>query len=318
LAVLVPFIVDTKLPVWNTALASLLMFLSLGLLVNTSGQISLCHFGFLAIGATTFAHMQARGLPWPVAVLIAGLTVVPVGAIISIPAIRLSGLYLALATLGFGVVLAQFFYPKGIMFGSSSSLVTSRPSWFQSDREYYFLLLAIGLVGIAAVIVIQRSRLGRLLRGIADSPTALSSLGTNTNISRVLVFCISAFMAGVSGSLIAGLFGAVGREQFQFLQSLVALSVLMVLGQRTIPAAILGCLALYVPQAYLHGNADVAQWTQLVFGLLAIGIAVLAGGRVSAALARSAAKNHGRLRGPAGERRDLARPEPAYASVGRS
>ena len=90
---------------YTNALIFVILFLSLALLLNTSGQISLCHAAFVAIGASTFSHLTTdQGLPWLLALLGAGLVVVPVGALLSLPAIRLSGLYLALATFGFGIL----------------------------------------------------------------------------------------------------------------------------------------------------------------------------------------------------------------------
>ena len=286
-AVLVPFFVGNKLPSWNNALAQLPLLLSLGLLVRTSGQISLCQIGFAAIGATTFAHMLGDGLPWLLALVVAGLVTVPVAAIIAIPAIRLSGLYLALATLGFGILLAQFFYSKSYMFGTSISLKTSRPHFFgfETDKGYYYLLLIFGLLAIVFVTVIERSRLGRLLRGMADSNTALTMIGTNTNITRVLVFCASGFLAGISGGLIACLFSAINLEPFNYVESLLYLAVLMVFGRRTVPAAILASIALTLPSAYISG-ANVLNYEELLFGVLIIGIAVVSSGRVNAAIGR--------------------------------
>jgi branched-subunit amino acid ABC-type transport system permease component len=320
LGLLLPQLVGHKLPVWNTALAQLLLFLSLGLLVNTSGQISLCHIGFVAIGATTFAHAQAGGFPWGLAVLFAGLAAVPVGAIVAIPAIRLSGLYLALATLGFGVMLSQFFYLKSFMFGNQTGLVTSRPHilGLGTDKGYYYLLLAFGVAGIAFVTTVERSRIGRLLRGMADSPTALTALGTNTNITRVLIFCTSAFLAAVSGALAAGLFGSINRDQYQYLYSAVVLAVLMVCGRRTVAAAVVASVALTVPPAYL-GGGRIPVWTQLLFGLAAALVAVVAGGGAVTGLGRAATKYRERLQGPAGARwaeSETSRDRPLALSMG--
>lgn len=305
-AVLVPFVVGTRLPTWTSAMAAVPLFLSLGLLVFTSGQISLCHIGFAAIGATTLGHMLSNGVPWFLAVLIAGLVTIPVGALVAIPAIRLSGLYLALATLGFGILLAQFFYIKPFMFGLGNSLSTGRPGSFgmDSDKGYYYVLLGFALASIALVVAVERSRLGRLLRGMADSPAALSMLGTNTNLSRVLVFCISAFLAGISGALTAGLFGSINREPFNYVQSLVILSVLIISGRRTVPAAVIGVVLLVVPPAYLTGT-HTADYFQLFFGLAAIFVAVSSGGRLSTHFARRAALHEARLVGPAGDRAPL-------------
>lgn len=312
--VLVPHVVGSKLPIWTTAVAFIPLFLSLGLLVRTSGQISLCQVGFAAIGAAGFAHMQDFGLPWLLALLVGALIAVPVGALIAIPAIRLSGLFLALATLGFGILLSQFFYVKDYMFGQGNGLPTTRPAFagLDGDKGYYYALLAFAAISVVVVLVIERSRLGRLLRGMSESPGALSMLGTNTNITKVLIFCISAFLAGISGGLLVGLNGTASQEGFVFFQSLVVLAVLMIFGQRTVPAAILGSIALNLLPAYV--TVDPAYF-QLAFGVLAIVVAVSSGGRLSSFLASVTAKSQERAHGPGGARRKEPSPQPQTASV---
>ena len=117
----VPGWVGSYLPVYAAALADTILFLSLGLLVKTSGQVSLCQYAFTAVGAAAMGHLAGAGVPWLAALLIAGL--------IAIPAIRLSGVFLALAALGFGILLEQMFYTMGFMFGSTSSgLEVSEPN----------------------------------------------------------------------------------------------------------------------------------------------------------------------------------------------
>ncbi|HEX3826805.1 MAG TPA: ABC transporter permease [Sporichthyaceae bacterium] len=271
-ALLVPHIVGSRLPVWISALSQVLLFLSLGLLVHTSGQVSLCHVALAAVGAAAFAHAESGGVPWGLAVLWGGVVAIPVGAMVAIPAIRLSGLFLGLATLGFGIFIAQFFYTKSYMFGLDD-LKTHRPSAFESDTSYYYLLLAFAIVGIALILTIQRSRLGRLLRSLGDSPTALATLGASANITRVLVFCISAFIAGIGGALYAGEFGSVGGTGFNFVGSLVLLAVLAASGRSTITGAILGPVLVYVLPAY-HSGAD--DGFQIAFGAGAILAAVFA------------------------------------------
>ncbi len=105
LLLVIPHVVGAKLPGYNVALTQVLLFVSLHLLVRTSGQISLCHFGFAAVGAAGFGHSANNGAPFFLALLIGGLWCLPLALIVAVPAIRLSGLYLALATLGFGIVL---------------------------------------------------------------------------------------------------------------------------------------------------------------------------------------------------------------------
>ncbi len=138
---LVPNLAGSRLPVYNIAMTQVLLFLSLHLLVRTSGQISLAQVGFAAVGAAGFGHMLGNGVPFFLALLIGGLICLPVALVVAVPAIRLSGLYLALATLGLGITLAQYAYDKPYMFGSQ--LLTRRPGGFDDDKSYYYLLLAV-------------------------------------------------------------------------------------------------------------------------------------------------------------------------------
>lgn len=301
LAVLVlPSVVGAKLSGYNVALTQVVLFVSLHLLVRTSGQISLCHVGFAAVGAAGFGHMLHHGLPFFAALLVGGLVCLPLALVVSVPAIRLSGLYLALATLGFGIVLSQYAYVKSYMFGGGS-LVTSRPAGFHGDRAYYYLLLAIAVAAVLLVLLVERSRLGRLLRAMSDSPLALAMLGTSVNVSRVLVFCISGFLAGISGGLYASMFGAVNQDTFNYVQSLLVLTVLAIAGRRAVMAAFLAPALLYVVPLYID-DVTVSRLLQLSFGLGAILAAVSSQGGLTTALGRAAERSAGRLRGPASKR----------------
>jgi ABC-type branched-subunit amino acid transport system permease subunit len=271
-------------------MSEVVLFLSLGLLVRTSGQISLCQIGFLAIGAAASGHMLEHHVPWLIAVLLAGAVTVPVGALIAIPAIRLSGLYLALSTLGFGILLANYFYGKTYFFGSRVGLHSSRPSFMSTDKEYYYVLLAFAVASMALVVLVERARLGRLLRGLADSPLALSTLGVSVNITRVLVFCLSAFLAGISGAIGASIFGGVTQDSYSYVVSLVILAIFAISGSSTIVAAVIAPLISVVQPAYIH-NANATNWLQLGFGAAAIGTALLSEGRFGALMAKGLAQS---------------------------
>ncbi|MGQ0630951.1 MAG: branched-chain amino acid ABC transporter permease [Sporichthyaceae bacterium] len=301
-ALTVPMWAGSHQIAWNVALSQVALFLSLQLLVRTSGQISLGQIGFAAIGASTFAHMLSRDVPWLLALLIGGLVCVPAALIIAVPAIRLSGLYLGLATLGFGIVLNQFFYTKDYMFGFGS-VDTPRPGvWGMDDDErYYYLLLAIAVVAIALVLWIERSRLGRLLRGMADAPVALSTLGLAVNVSRTLVFCVSGFLAGISGALFASMFGSVSAESYFFIQSLIVLAVLAISGRRTVMVAIVAPILLFVVPNYIT-NPDFFTVLQMFFGLAAILVAVGSQGAFDRWYGSTAARFTHRRSGPASVR----------------
>jgi ABC-type branched-subunit amino acid transport system permease subunit len=297
-AVIVPQVVGVRLVSWNVAMAQVVLYLSLGLLVRTSGQISLCQIGFAAIGGTTMAHLLSGHVPWLLAVLLAGLVVVPVGALISIPAIRLSGLYLGLATLGFGILLAQYFYSKSYLFGTSGNITTARPFGFSGDKAYYYVLLAFAVAGIGLIVLVERSRLGRLLRGLADSPTALSTLGTSINVSRVLVFCLSSFLAGISGALTACVFAKISPDSYNYVQSILILAIFAVSGTSTVVAAIVAPVISVIPPAYIN-SSKTADWLQVAFGLAAIVVALSSQGRLSQAVGRLAARSESSHAGPA-------------------
>lgn len=296
---LIPNLAGSRLPVYNIALTQVMLFLSLHLLVRTSGQISLAQVGFAAVGAAGFGHMLGRGVPFFLALLIGGLICLPLALIVAVPAIRLSGLFLALATLGLGIMLSQYAYDKHYMFGSQ--LLTRRPNGFETDKSYYYLLLGLAVAALAVVLVIEHTALGRLLRAMSDSPLALTSLGASVNVARVLVFCIAGFLAGISGGLYSSLFGAATQDTFNYVLSLLALAVLTIAGRRTIIVAFVAPFLLYVLPAYID-NVKLDQALQLAFGLGAIMAAAASQGGFATWVAKSGEMHARRMRGPAGKR----------------
>ena len=277
--VLIPDIAGLHLVDWTSFLAMFIMFLSLGLLVRTSGQVSLCHVTFLAIGVVTLSHLTTSlHWPWLFALLVGGLITIPIGALLAIPAMRFPGLYLALATFGFGVFVQYMFYGQSFMFGGSGISVTvPRPhlSWISldSDRGYYYLLLVIAVATALAIIMLNRSRLGRLLRGLADSPRGLATSGTSINITRVIVFCISAFIAGVSGGLAGGAVSAVNGLSYEPLLSLTFFALIIITVGGDPWYALLAAAGESLIPSYFT-NPNVANYLQLAFGAGALLYAV--------------------------------------------
>jgi ABC-type branched-subunit amino acid transport system ATPase component/branched-subunit amino acid ABC-type transport system permease component len=276
---LVPDFAGIHLADYSRFLAMTILFLSLGLLVRTSGQVSLCHVTFMVIGVCGFSRLVvAHHWPWGLALIVAGLIAVPIGALLAIPAIRLSGLYLALATFGFGLLVQYMFYSESYMFGVTGIIAVPAPraraiGLTGSDKTYYYLCLALAIVALAAVIGITRSRLGRLLRALADSPTGLATSGTSVNITRVLVFCLSAFLAAIAGILEAGGTGYASGASYQPLISLIYFA-LIVISVGGMPWYALGAAAAFVIFPSYVTSADTANWLQIVFGASAILFAI--------------------------------------------
>jgi ABC-type branched-subunit amino acid transport system permease subunit len=272
LLLLAPHLAATKVPLFTTAAAFVFIFASLHLLVRTSGQVSLCHMALAAIGAAVFARCSQAGIPFGVSVLLAGLATVPVGAVIAVPAIRLSGVYLAIATFGFGILVQNLAFPSFLLFGPRLTQDAHRPSLAAGDNAYYYLVVVLALLACLAVVVVRRSRLGRCLRALADSPAAVAAQGASGNVVRVLVFCISAFLAGVGGALIGPITGSASGVTFSFSVSLILIAVLFIAGRRPVISAFVAAGAYIVVPSYVHGE-DAGTWTQIVFGVAALVVA---------------------------------------------
>jgi ABC-type branched-subunit amino acid transport system ATPase component/branched-subunit amino acid ABC-type transport system permease component len=281
LAVLVflpEFVARSTLPFWIAGLISVLMLLSLGLLVRLSGQVSLCHAAFAAIGAVAFSQFHVDlGLPWTVSLLLGALVAVPVGALVALPAIRLSGLYLALATFGFGILVQQLLYSRDFMFtalGQGRSM--PRPDFAKSAPDFYYVVLAVVVVAAVVVVVIQRGRLGRLLQGMADSPTAVTAMGLSGGVAKVIVFCVSAFLAGIAGVLfgVSRLFAVGADPFFQPFSSLQLLAQLVLAPLAEPWFALIGLTG--VLPGYIPGE-ETTEVLGVLFGLFALLVAMRGG-----------------------------------------
>lgn len=279
LLAMVPWVVGNYIGFWTVGLTQVIMLLSLGLLVKTSGQVSLCQATFGAIGAVAFSQLTVgAGIPWFAALIIAGLIVVPVGAFVAIPAIRLPGVFLALATFGFGIFVQQMLYSTSWMFTTlSSGRAAPRPSIGSTDTGYYYVVLAITVVTALVMVAIHEARLGRLLRGLSDSPLAVATMGLSTNTTRVIVFCISAFFAAVSGILYAASinFAVSSDIHFDPFYSLTLLAMLALAPFAEPWYAIFALIAAVIP-GYLT-STNVTWWLNVIFGVSAIAVALQGG-----------------------------------------
>jgi branched-subunit amino acid ABC-type transport system permease component len=271
-----PSLVGPYLPVYTAGVAYVIIFLSLALLVRTSGQVSLGQLAFAAVGAVASSRLAAEaGLPWVLAVVIGAFFAVPVGALLAIPAVRRSGLYLALATFGFAVTLQRLFFGTTLMFQAkhTGSLPAPRPGFAQGDNAYFYVVAVFLAAAVAFVTLLHRSRLGRLLRAMADSPTALNTYGTNVTVVKVLVFCVSAFLAGLGGALLGPITGSTGPANFESFNSLLLLVVLVISVGSEITASIGAAAALMVIPSYITSET-LTEYFPLLFGVAAIVVAI--------------------------------------------
>ncbi|HEV7865681.1 MAG TPA: ABC transporter permease [Acidimicrobiia bacterium] len=269
-AAVLPVVLNgSQLLVASTAVAFVAIFASLSLLVGLSRQLSLCHAVFVVFGATTLSHLLSAGVPYVAALLLSALVLVPVGALVAIPTIRLSGLFLALGTFAFGALAQNLLYNNGFAFGRDAQVNLARPALFAGDTAFYYFILAVVTVTVVAVELVRITRLGRILAAIGDSPAAVQSIGVSPTASRVMVFCLAAFVAGIGGGLLGSLIGSVSTLSFDFFQSLVWLTVLVTAGAATLGGSVLAALLLIaVPSVFT--SATVVEWQPVAFGVAAI------------------------------------------------
>ena len=301
IAVAVPFIVPSAfVNQYTTGLGFAVVFASLGLLLWTSGQISLCQMSFAAIGVTTFGHALGAGWPWLLALLAAAAVAAVAGAIVAIPSFRLSGVYLAVATFGFGLLLQNLLFPTFLLFGQSDSVVIPRPHLLGFDATSIGLLLP-GPRGRHAVCTRRDRRApepsrppaARVLRRAA----ALEAHGTNTRLTRLYVFCIAAALAAVGGVLIGGVTqtaGGTAEGPFGYFNSVILLAVLAFCGSQPLLSPVIAAFVFAVARVYGPLNSTwFANYEGVFFGLAAIVVAVVPGMR-TLFLGRRALEREGR------------------------
>jgi ABC-type branched-subunit amino acid transport system ATPase component/branched-subunit amino acid ABC-type transport system permease component len=279
LLLLVPLWFEQKLAFFAFGLCQAILVLSLGLLVRMSGQVSLCHATLAGVGAAVFSQFAAgAGLPWAVALLLTLLVAIPVGAIAALPAIRLDGIYLALATFGFGVLVQRLVFPQTWMYKTfAGSRKVPSPLDSSSLTVRYYVVLAVFVAAAVVVTLIGASRLGRMLRGIGGSHTAVSTLGLSTSVTKIIVFCVSAMIAALGGVMYGMVFTNVdgGTAPFQPYNSFVLLAVLIIAPFREPLYAVVAGISAVIP-AFFTGHTPTLILNGL-FGLFAIIISMQGG-----------------------------------------
>ncbi|SDR57452.1 amino acid/amide ABC transporter membrane protein 2, HAAT family /amino acid/amide ABC transporter ATP-binding protein 1, HAAT family [Rhizobiales bacterium GAS113] len=259
---------------------------SLGLVIGRTGMISLCQMSFAGVGAWTVAALNRAGFPGGLAVwiLIGGLAAAPFGIAIGLPALRLRGINLAIVTLGFATafdaVLATITFP-----GQTEFVAVERPELFASDTGYFlFTLIAYALIAISLEFL-ARSRLGAAFLSIRHSERAAAAHGVDIVAAKLIAFAVSAFLAGISGGLLAGYLGTLVSDNFNMMQSLVLFVTATMVGAQFAEGAVIGgLLVTLVPE--LLRRLGLAQDVGAVLFAFGATHALSAGESMSEALRR--------------------------------
>ena len=271
---------------WLAQLTFVLIYsivgLGLMLLAGFTGLFSLGHAAFLGVGAYTQAIMVNAGLPFPLALACAGLLSAAVGMVVGLPALRVKGIYLGMATLAFGFIVEEIMARWEHVTGGNSGLVVNPPTllgWeLESTNEFYFLCLVVTVLATLAIANLMRSSTGRAFVAIRDSEISAQSMGIHLARYKTMSFALSAALAGIGGALYAHKIQFLSPEQFSIIQSIDLLLMVVIGGLGSIHGAFLGAIFLIVmPQLIALGKdflpAAIGQAAGLqgtVYGLVLI------------------------------------------------
>lgn len=232
--------------------------LSLVPLIGLAGQVSLAHWSLAGIGAITMAHLGTGGTP--MGIVWAFVFTAIVGALIALPTLRLSGIYLALATAAFAVFLDRWVFRlrpfdlpftdvRIALFGTGSVGVPDLKLFgYGFDTYYRQLVLMATTFAVMCVFVVwlRRSRFGRRLLAMKDSPAACATVGMNLTMTKLVIFAVSAGMAGVGGALIGSLQGSTNQQNWEFTVGLPIFMVAVVGGIQRVGGALFAGISLAV------------------------------------------------------------------------
>jgi branched-subunit amino acid ABC-type transport system permease component len=290
------------------------IFLSLTLLTGMSGQISLCQAAFAGLGGFVAGQLADHyGLPIVLGMVAGGLFAALLGVVVAVPTLRLAGLPLALATLAFALLADNILFPVSWIGNGAGGVTVPRPSLgpisFVAPRSFFVLSLVILALAAGVVKLVGDGTMGRLLAAMRGSKVAATSVGIDVSRLRILVFALSAGVAGVGGALFGSLEGSLSPDDFNYQISAILLVVVAIVGLGSIAGAVVaGVVYETLQKAVTTLPSRYAGLVAVIFGLATLsytrhpeGFVDYLGGKAMSLIARnrSAARLLGRG-GPAG------------------
>ena len=264
--------------------------LGLNLTTGNAGLISLAHGAFLGVGCYTVAYFAKLGLPFWLALPLAGGVTAALGVVVGLPSLRVKGIYLAVATLAAHFILTFVFREWEAVTGGVPGTRIPRANLlgfeFIGDRRNFYLIFIVALGGALAARNLARSYIGRAFVAVRERDFSAEILGVHLLRTKLLAFAIGAFYAGVAGGLLGYFYGAITPEYFVLTLSVFYLAAVIVGGLGTVLGSVLGALFMtFVPEALRLVAHASSQWLpgvaglllpmgQVVFGALIIGFLV--------------------------------------------
>lgn len=246
--------------------------IGLNILIGLSGQISFGHIAFYAIGAYLSALMTLEGYPLWLAIPTSGLACAVVGGLLAIPALRVSGPYLAMITIAFALIIHSGLIEwRSVTGGSNGLMGIPMPEWGTFDPGILMALIATTLMTASLMFFhcLRRSGWGTAMRAVKSAEIAARSIGFNPVTTRTLAFALSALFTGLAGSLVAPLLMFINPASFPFAQSILFVLAVIVGGAGTLFGPVLGALIIVLLPEVL---SDFAEYRLLIFSVLLLAV----------------------------------------------
>jgi ABC-type branched-subunit amino acid transport system permease subunit len=274
--------------VLNLTLINAIAAIGLVVLAGVAGQISLGTAGLVAVGAyTTAITMNQLGLGFVPAALLGALAAALIGTALAAPALRLSGMHLAIVTLAFGIVVVQLIGKGGKLTGGMSGLFAPsvQIAGWAPDTEFKRLLLIVPpfLLVVYASRNFVALKTGRALLALRDREVVARTLGVDTSAYKVLTFAFSAFLCGISGALLVALKGYVSVDDFTLWNSLYFFVMIVIGGMTSVVGGIIGAAIVTVLPEVLRGFDESAQ---AILGVVTLVIFLALPGGIMGVLSR--------------------------------
>jgi branched-chain amino acid transport system permease protein len=269
-----PLLVPAYLPDLSLVFIYGLCGLSLMVLAGYTGLVSLGHAAFLGIGAYTHVYVvQDLGLPWIVGLVLAALLSAAVGMLVGMPALRMTGVYLTIATLAFALIIQEVFTQWDRVTGGLKGKPVDKPVIFglsfAKDTAFFFLCLAFLILGLWLTSNLLRSPTGRAWVSIRDSEIAAQSMGVNLAVYKTMAFAYSAGLMGIAGALFAHKIGFLAPDIFSVLLSIQFLLMVVVGGLGSLHGALYGAVFVaMLPVAISQARDALPGWAGQLVGVL--------------------------------------------------
>ena len=248
------------------------IMLSIVMITGLSGQISLCQMTFAGVGAFTAGQLGLHhNTPFMLGMLAGAALAGLLGALVAIPALRLGGVFLALATLAFALMADNVVFPLDSVGGGQAGLAVPRPQMlgidFTADRSFFLLAIAMFVICAVVVILVRKGTTGQYLAAVRGSETAAATIGINANRAKVIVFTLSAAIAGIGGAMLASLQQTTNADSFGVQFSLIFVVLVLTTGARTVEgAANAGAGFIFIPEILGAIGGHFSVLTYALFG----------------------------------------------------